>query len=360
LTAESLTTTSPSMAELGEKEFISQLLKILRPPPSLIGGYGHDAAAIDLPAMPVNLMMKIDRASHPLALKRNWAGYDSWGRMAVTANCSDVLASGGTPIAVMICVMSPGEQPSRDVLSIITGAVSECDNNKILYAGGDTKEAQSLEVVGTAVGTVPEGGFLPRDTAEPGDLLYCGGPLGGFAGSFFLLDRVPGFAQASESAKHRRYLAAPRAQWEVARAVNGTGLARCGMDASDGLFDVLQTFARPGLSVSIDLDRLPYHKFALQAERECRIPRTQLIFGGGDWTLLYCVPPSKRSVAESIRNRGVPLFHIGEFSAGEGAWAIDRERRVCRIEGPVNEHFKKRIEDGKSFMQSIAEGNFLC
>ena len=348
-----------SMNSLGEKGFLQEILPRLFSDPRLVGGFGHDASVIELPDAPFNLIQKIDRASHPVALKRGWADHGSWGRMAVTANCSDILASGGRPVSCMIAVMVPGEKNADDVRDIIVGASDECRANGVVYAGGDTKESADAHVVGCSIGIISKTGFLPRNTAEPGDRIFCAGRIGGFVGAYFLMRNVHGDEQGAGTRAYTDYLSLPVAQWAVAREVNAREVARCGMDASDGILDVLQTFAARGVGVEIHLDRIPYHQFAVECAAKTEIPLTQFIFGGGDWNILYAVSPEAADkLAEEVGGR-LPLFEIGEVTEDPGVWARGSKGERLPIAGVVNEHFVSRIEDATGFMDHIERGNFV-
>lgn len=351
--------TLDDMSSLGEKGFLADLLPRLYVDPALVGGFGHDASVIELSDAPFNLIQKIDRASHPVALKEGWCGYRAWGQMAVTANCSDILASGGRPVAFMMAVMVPGHENASNVQEIILGAADECRANGVVYAGGDTKEAKDAHVVGTTIGVIDKDGFLPRNTAEPGDQIFCAGLIGGFTGAYFMLKKVPPEQRDRAADEYIQYLSSPRAQWNVAGTVNSKKVARCGMDASDGVLDVLQVFASSGVRVNLHLDAIPYHDFALECARKTGIPLTQLIFGGGDWNILYCVPPAKVSEFHKMRDASVPVFHIGEVTSGNGVVASTIEGADFALHGVVNEHFKARIEDAADFMTSIETGDFL-
>lgn len=174
-----------------------------------------------------------------------------------------------------------------------------------------------------------------------------------------MLAEVIDGSQANEAREYIEYLSTPVAQWEVAEKVNAERLAHAGMDASDGLLDVLQTFASPGVGIEINLEEIPYHQFALSCSKRMNIPLTQLIFGGGDWNILYCVSPESSLRAESLRKSGLPLFRIGQVVDGNGVFAVDADGRKFSIEGAINEHFANRIEDAGSFMDLLRHGNYL-
>jgi thiamine-monophosphate kinase len=350
----------PTLTTVGEKGFLAKLLPDLYSDPRLLSGFGHDAAVVVLDDAPFNLIQKIDRASYPVSLRRGWSGYRTWGQMAITANCSDVLASGGWPLSCMIAVMVPGNELVAHAADIVIGASAECQRNGVIFAGGDTKEARDPHVVGTAVGVIDKEGFLPRNTAEPGDVLFCAGRIGGFAGAYFLLRDAGDNAGSAHTAGWIEYLSNPVAQWSSAALINEHKLARCGMDASDGLLDVLQAFASGRVGVRLDLASLPYHPFAVECADRTGIPLTQLMFGGGDWNILYSVPRANADkLAELAVAGSVPIYRIGEVTAEPGVFAAGDAGTEYVLQGVVNEHFKERIEDASSFMDYIEKGSFL-
>ncbi len=344
---------------LGEKRFLADLLPSIYADSKLLGGFGNDAAVIEVANAPFNLILKTDRASFPVSLKRGWSGYRTWGQMAVTANCSDILASGGQPLACMLAIMVPGYEAASHVRDIVLGASDECRANGIIYAGGDTKEASEPQVVGSAVGSVAKDGLLARNTAKPGDRLFCAGRIGGFAGAYFLLKHVFNNEKTQVTQPYIDYISHPTAQWRVAREINARKVAHSAMDASDGLLDVLQTFAAAGVRLQLDLDRIPYHEFALECAARTRIPLTQLIFGGGDWNILYCIPAAEAHQLVNLETHNFHLYLIGEVTDGHGVYAVDADKKEHPISGVVNEHFKNRIEDAASFMDHIEKDDFL-
>src|SRR5450432_3975808 len=107
--------TAPTMGDLGEKAFVSHILRGLYVDPRLITGHGQDASAITMPESVAEVAFKIDRAATPVAFTHGWADSSAWGRMAVTANCSDLLAAGSAPLAFMLAVTVPRDWPANQV-----------------------------------------------------------------------------------------------------------------------------------------------------------------------------------------------------------------------------------------------------
>jgi thiamine-monophosphate kinase len=347
------------MKDVGEKGFLGSLLPTLPTDPRLIGGFGHDAAEIELPGGTMNLVLKIDRAPRPLAVAHQWANHACWGRMAVTAACSDILAFGGSPMALMLALSLSSETPTETARFIINGAVDECKLNNVIYAGGDTKEGSEINVVASAVGLVPKHLSLRRAVAEPGDLIVCAGEIGGFAASYFLASS-PEYVDDMVHSEAIRYLSYPRARWDEALEVNRQQLAKGGTDCTDGLYDVLRTFSNDEFKVLLHLDRLPFHPLTQLCEEKLGISKVNLSLAGGDWNIFYLVRADRRHKLFSLKSMGLSLWEVGRVLEGDcGVYAQGRDERVYSLTGPVNDHFRQNIETGRPFMEQVRLGQFL-
>lgn len=335
--------------ELGEKAFLSALLPQLVTKSNFVNGFGHDASIIDLGLDDIAIAMKIDRAGKPVAAINGWTDYRLWGRLAVTANCSDILAIGATPKGFMLSISVPRTWESSVVEEIVFGAQQECEINGVTFLGGDTKESTEPQVVGAAIGTVCSEYYLNRKIASKGDYLVLAGSLGGFVG---------GYLQAKDNTKRTKkcieYMAFPRARWKEADLINQERLAIGGMDLSDGLYDALQAIVATGNGAVIDINALPFHSLAIESSEIYSIPLFNLAFSVGDWAMLYAVSPSKIDALLSLAgNTSAELTVIGRVTDMEGIYGKDKSNEVYRIDGIVNENFRSRMEDQGSFFDSI-------
>jgi thiamine-monophosphate kinase len=346
-------TSSPSMSDVGEKGFLADLLPRLTSDPSLIGGLGHDAATVSLAHPTKALAHKIDRAPRPVALDYEPADFAVWGLMAVTTNCSDVLASGASPVSFMLGIIAPPDSRAVDIERIIFGAAEECGRRGIVFSGGDLKEGPRLEVIGTAVGVVDPARSLPRTGVEAGDVLYCAGRSGGFAASRLLLDTAGDRIDDETRRRCIDYLAHPAAQWDIAERVNGLGLARAAMDASDGLYEVFEVLAG-AVGLVVDLDGMGYHPLTTVCEAIAGFDRRSLIFGAGDWNIVYAVPPDSVAQFEAA-TVGLDVFRVGKAGGGGGVSAMTNGVPVGLLP-LVHEHFRRRIEQSGAFLDLVKEG----
>lgn len=354
----------PTMADVGEKQFLADLLPHLVPHSRFVNGFGDDASAILAPDGSV-VVFKIDRAAAPMAARRGWVDYGMWGRLAVTSNCSDILAGGGAPAAVMIAMILPRDWPAAAATEVIYGCAEECAANDIAFAGGDTKEGQAPVVVGSAIGFASRDRMLTRRGARPGDVIVVAGPLGGFLGSYLQLisawdpsdEQSHGFDALADP--WRDYVSRPRARWAEGAAVRDAGLATAAMDTSDGLYDAIATLtARHG--ADIDLTALPHHKIAIQCADRLGAQPLNLALGVGDWNIVYTVDPDRWSTfASGASNQDLELTAIGTVSAARGIRWHDAGGRRFRVEPVVNQHFAARLEDESSLLTRLRDDALL-
>jgi thiamine-monophosphate kinase len=349
------------MEDLGEKEFLARLLPGLSRHRTFVNGFGDDASVIALDHGST-VLFKIDRAAAPVAARRGWTDYRMWGRLAVTSNCSDILAGGGAPIALMIAMILPRDWPAARTVQVIEGCAEECAVNDIAFAGGDTKEGGSPELVGAAIGLGERDKILTRRGATPGDLLVLAGALGGFLGSYLqILDSLdddgnPGRGYDDDWLE---YISHPRARWREGAAVRDRGAAKCGMDTSDGLYDALSTLTA-SCGADIDLASLPYHASAVACAERFGIPPLNLGLGVGDWNIVYVVDNERwAKMTTELNSSDLQLTVIGEVTERPGLRWLDHSGRPFSCEPIVNQHFRSRQEDEGSIITRLRHENLL-
>ena len=345
------------MSDLGEKQFVQELLQKLDPDSRLVDGFGHDASILDIGLGDMNIAFKIDRASTPVTVSRGWSDKKAWGRLAVTANCSDLLASGAHPLAFMVCVCVPASWKVQDTEDVVFGCKEECEKNNVVFAGGDTKESAVPQVIGSAIGLSPKKSSVRRDTAKPGQHLVISGYAGGFMGAFLQLSRN-GLVSPDLRQQWVHYLSHPVCNWREALFINSNRLASAAMDTSDGIYDALKSLTRGEIGISLNMTKVRFHPFARQCSQQLGIPLYNLMFGGADWNIVYAIDDEHYRLIQEANLLDIDLFKIGEFVAQPGIYAHD-ERDTYSVEGPINEQFRSRIEDMDSFMDSIITRQFF-
>ena len=335
-----------TMRDLGEKKFLADLLPTLTPNTKFVNGFGHDASIIDIGIPNIDLVMKIDRAAKPIAAINGWCNYQLWGRLAVTANCSDILTVGGSLEAFMISLSLPGDTDAQIAREIIEGAEKSCRLRGISFIGGDTKEAESANVVGSVIGTVPKGRHFDRKMGRKNDLLVLAGSLGGVQGAYWICSK-----ESRSLPDAIKYLSEPNAMWSEAQAMAELSVVRSACDLSDGLAESALNVAGKGLGVRLDFDSLPFHKFARRSAYDRNIDILPYAFGVGDWGILYAVDLAARSDIKSLRDSGLELSVIGEIVSKPGIHL--KRQGLYSIHAEPHEHFRQRMEDQGSYLVSI-------
>jgi thiamine-monophosphate kinase len=348
-----------TMGDLGEKGFLRQLLPTLDRHPSFVNGFGDDASAIRISDNQL-LLFKIDRAAAPMAAKRGWTDYRMWGRLAVTSNCSDILTGGGTPIAVMTAMILPRDWKAQAAFDAVQGCAQECLANKIAFAGGDTKEGISPEMIGSAVGLCQKDQLLTRRGARVGDLIVVAGKLGGFLGSYLqIIESLETGSGCENVQSWQKYVAHPTARWSEAKAMRESRIATAAMDTSDGLYDAVSTLTA-NRGADLHLDSLPYHDIAYECSKRLGISPFNLALGVGDWNIVYTVSPKGWDDFTTRSNSSLfELRVIGEVTEAEGIRWRDRSGAVFQCAPVVNEHFAARLEDESTLLDRLRTQTML-
>lgn len=343
------------LSDIGEKAFINRVLDLIPEDSRIIGGVGHDAALVDLRLQDDEaLSFKIDRAAQPMAARRGWSSYEMWGRLAVTTVCSDLLCAGSRPAAFMLGCIFPPNFSVDQAEAVIRGASDECARNGVAFAGGDTKEGPSAEVVGTGVGVAKKREFLTRTGAKPGHYIVLAGALGGYLGAFLQIEQSE-LAGQDPNPAWVHYVSNPRAQWESASAMRLSGAAISGMDCSDGLYDALRVLSG-AFGCELRREALPLHKFAVECAGQFGVDTLSLALGVGDWNIVYIVPQECEDELH-VALQDPNLCVIGRVTEKPGIRVFDTDG-VHGLRPVVNEHFVDRQEDEKGLLSKSARSPY--
>lgn len=344
----------PAMVDLGEKAFLKALLPQLNQAENFVNGFGHDASIVDI-GLEKLLAFKIDRAPTPVALSRGWCDHRLWGRLAVVANVSDLLAAGSLPRALMLSIVVPRSYDAGATAEIIIGCQESCEQHGIVFVGGDTKEGSVVQVVGAAIGTVEKDFYLGRQKANPGDHLIIAGKLGGFSGALSMLDAKN--EDISNNEDLLCCLTMPTARVDEAVYISQNQLARSACDLSDGLTDALGIFCSDGVGIELHEGKLPLHDNAVLAASKFSSAVYRYAFGVGDWAIAFVVPDVSVSRLFDGVPEGLEFADIGTFnSTGKcGVRMIDGSSEPFPT--TINEHFRLRLEDDTTYLQALLLGN---
>ena len=283
-----------TVGELGERYVVAEVTRGIRPPDFLLDGFGHDAAFVDLPRRADEvLVINTDRSGMNVAFKLGLAGPECVGDLGVSHAVSDVVVAGGAPKALTVALLLPADTTMGFVRGVMRGADAAAARYGASIVGGDTKQNAKFAIVVTVVGTAPRDRRVLRSGAQPGDLLVVTGYLGSMVLGLMALRRS---LRVGERARRvvEGALVNQRPPYQLGRAVADAGIARAGVDISDGLPGAVHAICNAsGVGALIDEGSIPLHPEVSDLVAATGLGPLQLSSAGGDWQFLYSVPAER-------------------------------------------------------------------
>ncbi|MDK2123452.1 thiamine-phosphate kinase [Parachitinimonas caeni] len=281
-----------------------------RPTTSALLGVGDDCALLEVPAGEA-LAVSADTLVEG---RHFFADVDprALGHKCLAVNLSDLAAMGATPRWFTLCLTLPAANESW-LADFAAGLLALADQQRIALVGGDTTRGP-LSISIQVMGSLPAGQALRRDQARPDDDIWLSGEIGAAAlavGARYGKYRLP--ASVARGCEQRLDWPEPR----LALGLALRGIARCGLDISDGLVaDLGHICKASGLGAELDWNCLP-HALASASELDLPTIEQAVLAGGDDYELCFTAAPAQRSVIEALAPAlGLRLSRIGRMVPG--------------------------------------------
>jgi thiamine-monophosphate kinase len=245
---------------------------------------------------------------------------------ALGTNVSDLAAKGATPRAYLLALGLPDTLSTDWLEQFAAGLADRQDRWGLSLIGGDTTRTPGpLTITVTAIGSVPAGRMVRRDTARVGDLVFVTGTVGD-AGLGLRLAR-----EDTGTAHWPARIGNPACEWLIERyrrpeprLALGPALLRhaaAALDISDGLMlDMNRLCAASSVGARIELPKLPLSAAARALLQAGEIGLPQLATAGDDYEILCTVPADVAGLFQADAGAaGVAVTCIGkilEFAAG--------------------------------------------
>jgi thiamine-monophosphate kinase len=262
---------------------------------------------------------------------------DLIARKLVRVNISDLAAKGATPMAVLLAVCFPSDVTEEWLERFAAGLKADCETFGVGLIGGDTVATPGpLTLAMTALGQVATGSAILRSNARSGHDIWVSGTIGDAVLGLAVAkgDDPPGLDAAARSFLLGRYrLPEPRAG--LGRAL--VGLAKAGMDISDGLIGDLAHMCRASdVGAVVEAGKVPLSG----AARRCGSAIAALLTGGDDYELLFTAEPGDAaSIAAKGGEFGVGVTRIGRITDEKGVKVVDESGKPVAL-GPLGyRHF---------------------
>jgi thiamine-monophosphate kinase len=257
-------------------------------------------------------------------------------------NISDLAAMGARPVGYLMTIALPDSADEAWIAAFAAGLAADQAEFGIGLLGGDMAATPGpLALSVTALGRVPPGRALRRNGARPGDAVLVSGTLGdGALGLEALRGGLAALAPGDRDVLIDRYRL-PRPRLALAAAIAEAGLARAGMDVSDGLVADLGHIAETsGCAAEIEAAAVPLSPAAAAAlaDDPGRLPL--ILAGGDDYELLLTVSPAEVGAALALAApTGVRLTAIGFMRGTAGVRIVDTEGRQISTARSGYQHF---------------------
>lgn len=295
-----------------DRLLLPHLLRALSPPGRevLAGAGDDDCAAVRWPGSKDLLVLTTDMV-HASADFPPGATPLQMGWMASAVNLSDLAAKGARPLYLLMAVGLPRFDPAfaRALARGMDLCARRCGARII---GGDLDRTGEVTVAGFAVGRARR--WVGRNGARPGDVVGATGPLGVAESTLLHLKKrkpLPG-----PIARRRLLEPVPRVRDGLRLARRATAMT----DVSDSLALSLHDLARAsGVGFNLDPGALPVEPAVRAAARLGADPRDLVLYGGGDFGLLFTCPPG----AEAALRREVKFHRLGVATRRKGVFFGD-------------------------------------
>jgi len=344
---------SKTLGDIGERGLLRHIRERVPGGPGVVVGPGDDAAAVELAPL---ALLTTDSLVEGVHFRRDQAPPRLLGRKALTVNLSDVAAMGGLARFATVSLCLPADLSLAWVDSLYDGLLERGAESGVALVGGNvTRGHEAIVVDVTLVGEA--GRLLLRRGAQAGDRVVVTGTLGAAAEGVRLLAEgarldedgelcATGVWTESSSAALLACLRAqldPRPPLALARSIAERGLARAGMDLSDGLsLDLVEICSASGVGAVLDGALLPVDPKAAGIERARGGDVLSLaLHGGEDYELLLAVAPDAlEDLGDLARVWGVDVTAIGEFVEGEPAVRLRDAAGARPLPARGHDHFR--------------------
>jgi thiamine-monophosphate kinase len=234
------------------------------------------------------------------------------GHKSLAVNLSDLAAMGADPRWFLLALAVPDPDEAW-LAAFAAGMFALAEAHAIELVGGDTTRGPRTICI-TAIGTLPPGYALRRDTATEGEEVWLSGSTGDAAlGLAHARGRVTLGADAARHCLARLEMPEPR----IALGKRLRGLASAAIDVSDGLLaDLGHVAEQSQVGADVDYERLP-RSAALRACADRALVDECLLAGGDDYELLFTAPAARRAEVEAAgAAAGIAVTRIGRVVGG--------------------------------------------
>jgi thiamine-monophosphate kinase len=311
-----------TLHQLGEREVIRRLAKLLPGRDDVRVGIGDDAAVVQVEGSHKDFLLASDSVIEGTHFLQD-APPEQIGHKAIGRVLSDFAAMGGEPLWGLIDVVANRDMPIERLAGVYKGAAKLAKKYGLAIVGGDMAGGPALELHVFGVGEIQKKSAILRSGAQTGDAIFVTGSLGG-----------------SLQGKHLTF--EPRL--EEGLWLRESRWANSMIDISDGLAtDLGHLLERSKAGAEILAEKIPVSD-AARAMKDKRTPLERALFDGEDFELLFTVSSEKQHMFESSWKDvfELPCTAIGRITDRPGGIVLaDAAGKKKSLKDFGYEHFSK-------------------
>ncbi|MHB8640381.1 MAG: thiamine-phosphate kinase [Candidatus Acidiferrales bacterium] len=277
-------------------------------------GIGDDAAVLR-PSANLEWVISCDSSLEGVHFRAGVHPPESIGYKSLARAASDLTAMGTRPRYFLLALALPSAKTARWLDRFAAGMARATRELRIRLVGGDISKSPSVMISITVLGEVVPGRAITRSGAQPGDLIYVSGQLGGAQLGLELILR--GFAQRPQLRKYFQPHLYPKIPLDLAGTLAARRIPTAMMDISDGLStDLARLCAASGVGARISSAKIPKIKMpaALARLHPQNLEALQLaLHGGEDYGLLFTARPKSANQLRHLPSK-IPVTCIGEIT----------------------------------------------
>jgi len=285
---------------------------------SALSKIGDDCAVLPKDSR-TDLVITTDLLVEDIDFRLAWTRAQFLGHKALTVSLSDVAAMGAKPVWALLSIGIPAQIWKTDfVEKFYDGWFALAEEFDVELVGGDVSKTPDKIVIDSIVaGEVKKGKAVLRSTAQPDDLIFVTGELGGAAAGLQLLESGEKF----EKSKYKNLLLrqlAPNPQIEIGQILSQKNLATSMIDLSDGLSsDLLHICQESKVGAKIYTEKIPISMSEPFAVADGFSHNLNFALNGGeDFELLFTVNPKNKKNIFRLKNvsKNYAFSCIGEIT----------------------------------------------
>ena len=258
--------------------------------------------------------MNTDRSGINPAYTLGLSNGECVGDLAISHAVSDIIASGGQPIAITVALLLPDSITLGFVKEVMRGIEKSSKRYGAFLAGGDTKKNPKFAIVVTVIGKAKKEERLTRAKAKKGDLLVVSGNLGTmFSGLVTFKNHFDVSFKSEKILKNALIYQNP--PYKLGLKISKAKIATACTDISDGLPSSIYDLCNAsGVGAMIDESKIPIRDESINIAKRLNIRPMQLSLAGGDWQYLYTVPKKYIDKLNQISKEvDTPISIIGKI-----------------------------------------------